>query len=136
LSTHLSAFILDDSSTSRQSNSDIIDLKRSYTPKGICIGLGGILASMSHTIRKKRRLTHRVARIRGQVDALARALVGEAECGQVLGLIASARGAMDSLMAEVIEDHIRDHVFRGARGRSDEREAAADLVKIVRSYLK
>ena len=103
---------------------------------GICIGMGGILVNMSHTIRKKTRLTHRVARIRGQVDALARALDGEAECGEVLGLIASARGAMDSLMAEVIEDHIRDHVFRGARGRSDERAAAADLVKIVRSYLK
>jgi DNA-binding FrmR family transcriptional regulator len=43
---------------------------------------------------------------------------------------------MDSLMAEVIEGHIRDHVFRGARGTSDERQAAADLVKVVRSYLK
>ncbi len=91
---------------------------------------------MSHTIRKKKRLTLRVARIRGQIDALARALDGEAECGEVLGLIASARGAMDGLMAEVVEDHIRDHVFRGGRATSDERAAAADLVKIVRSYLK
>ncbi|HUK36527.1 MAG TPA: metal/formaldehyde-sensitive transcriptional repressor [Vicinamibacterales bacterium] len=91
---------------------------------------------MAHTIRKKKNLTHRVARIRGQVDALARALDGEAECGDVLGLIASARGAMDGLMAEVIEGHIRDHVFRGARGTSEERQAAADLVKVVRSYFK
>jgi len=91
---------------------------------------------MSHTIRKKKRLTLRVARIRGQIEALARALEGEAECGEVLGLIASARGAMDGLMAEVVEDHIRDHVFRGARATSDERAAAVDLVKIVRSYLK
>jgi DNA-binding FrmR family transcriptional regulator len=43
---------------------------------------------------------------------------------------------MDGLMAEVIEGHIRDHVFRGARARPDEREAAADLVRLVRSYLK
>jgi DNA-binding FrmR family transcriptional regulator len=91
---------------------------------------------MSHTIRKKKRLTLRVARIRGQIEALARALEGEAECGEVLGLIASARGAMDGLMAEVVEDHIRDHVFRGGHATSDERAAAADLVKIVRSYLK
>jgi len=91
---------------------------------------------MSHTIRKKKKLTHRVARIRGQVDALARALDGEAECGDVLGLIASARGAMDSLMAEVIEGHIRDHVFPGARVSSEQRHAATDLVKVVRSYLK
>src|SRR6202043_1775584 len=75
----------------------------------------GYTAQMSHTIRKKKKLTHRVARIRGQVEALARALDGEAECGDVLRLIASARSALDSLMAEVIEGHIRDHAFRGAR---------------------
>ena len=69
---------------------------------------------MSHTIRQKKKLSHRVARIRGQVEALARALEAEAECGDVLRLIASARGAMDSLMAEVLEGHIRDHAFRGA----------------------
>jgi FrmR/RcnR family transcriptional regulator, repressor of rcnA expression len=91
---------------------------------------------MSHTIRKKKRLTHRVARIRGQVEALARALEGEAECGDVLRLIASARGAMDGLMAEVIEGHIRDHAFRGARANSEEGRAAKDLVHIIRSYLK
>ena len=91
---------------------------------------------MSHTIRKKKRLAHRVARIRGQVEALARALNGEAECGDVLRLIASARGAMDSLMAEVIEGHVRDHVFRGATAKSHEKRAAEDLVHIIRSYLK
>src|SRR5262249_14876089 len=96
----------------------------------------GYTPDMAHTIRKKKNLTHRVARIRGQVQALARALDGEAECGEVVGLIASARGAMDSLMAEVIEGHIRDHVFRGARGTSEERQAAVDLVKVVRSYFK
>jgi DNA-binding FrmR family transcriptional regulator len=96
----------------------------------------GILDAMSHTIRKKKRLVHRVARIRGQVEALVRALDGEAECGDVLRLIASARGAMDSLMAEVIEGHIRDHAFRGARAKSEERQAAEDLVGIIRSYLK
>ena len=96
----------------------------------------GILVNMSHTIRKKKKLAHRVARIRGQVEALARALDGEAECGDVLRLIASARGAMDSLMAEVIEGHIRDHAFRGARATSEDGRAAEDLVDIIRSYLK
>jgi DNA-binding FrmR family transcriptional regulator len=95
-----------------------------------------ILTGMSHTIRKKKRLALRVARIRGQVEALARALDSETECGDVLRLIASARGAMDSLMAEVIEGHIRDHAFHGARAKSEEGRAAQDLVDIVRSYLK
>jgi len=91
---------------------------------------------MSHTIRQKTKLAHRVARIRGQIDALARTIDAEAECGEVLRLIASARGAMDSLMAEVLEGHIRDHAFRGGRTRSSDKEAAEDLVDIIRSYLK
>lgn len=94
------------------------------------------METMPHTIRNKKRLTLRVSRIRGQVEALARALAGDADCGEVLGLIASARGAMDGLMAEVVEDHIRDHVFRDARAKADAREAAADLIRIVRSYFK
>jgi DNA-binding FrmR family transcriptional regulator len=77
-----------------------------------------------------------VARIRGQVDAIARALENELECGEVLRLIASARGAMDSLMAEVVEDHIRAHAFRRAKPQSDEAQAAEDLVDVVRTYLK
>jgi DNA-binding FrmR family transcriptional regulator len=91
---------------------------------------------MSHTIRHRKSLSQRVARIRGQIDAVARALEAEAECGEVLRLIASARGAMNSLMAEVLEQHIRAHAFRAARPRSDEGRAAEDLVDVVRSYLK
>lgn len=86
---------------------------------------------MSHTIRQRRKLSARVARIRGQIDALARALEEEAECSDVLRLIASARGAMNGLMAEVLEGHIRDHAFRGVRS-----EGADEVIEIVRSYLK
>ncbi|HUL74328.1 MAG TPA: metal/formaldehyde-sensitive transcriptional repressor [Vicinamibacterales bacterium] len=91
---------------------------------------------MSHTIRHKARLTKRVARIRGQVDAIARALETEAECGEVLRRIASARGAMNGLMAEVLEDHVRAHAFRGARPASDQAQAADELIDVVRTYLK
>jgi DNA-binding FrmR family transcriptional regulator len=91
---------------------------------------------VSHTIRQKAQLSKRVARIRGQVDAIARALDQELECGEVLRRIASARGAMNSLMAEVVEDHIRAHAFRGAKAKSDEAQAADDLVNVVRTYLK
>ena len=91
---------------------------------------------MSHTIRQKAKLSTRVARIRGQVDAIARALDDELECGEVLRRIASARGAMNSLMAEVMEDHIRTHAFRAAKPKSDESEAADAIVEVLRSYLK
>jgi DNA-binding FrmR family transcriptional regulator len=90
---------------------------------------------MTHAVRGKKRLTHRVARIRGQVDALSRAIEGGAECGDVLRLIASARGAMDSLMAQVLEGHIKEHVFPRGSTKADARRAAADLLGIIRSYL-
>jgi DNA-binding FrmR family transcriptional regulator len=90
---------------------------------------------MSHTIRNKARLSQRVARIRGQVDAIARALDEELECGEVLRRIASARGAMNSLMAVVVEDHIRAHAFRRAKPQSEEAQAADDLIQVVRAYL-
>jgi DNA-binding FrmR family transcriptional regulator len=91
---------------------------------------------MSHTIRNKSKLVTRVARIRGQLDAVVRALEEEVECGEVLRLIASARGAMDGLMAEVLEDHIRAHAFRGAKPNSNDARAADELVDVMRSYLK
>jgi FrmR/RcnR family transcriptional regulator, repressor of frmRAB operon len=91
---------------------------------------------MSHIIRNRVKLMKRVARIRGQIDAVTRALDADTECGEVLRLIASARGAMNGLMAEVLEDHIRHHAFRGARSGSDDAQAADEVIDVVRSYLK
>jgi len=97
---------------------------------------GDYTIRMSHTVHGKARLATRVSRIRGQVDAVARAIDREVDCGEVLRLIASARGAMDSLMAEVLEGHIREHAFHGVRARSARGQAADDLVSMVRAYLK
>jgi len=92
---------------------------------------------MSHVIRHKAKLGQRVARIRGQVEAIARALEAEQDCGEVLRLIASARGAMNGLMAEVMEDHIRFHVVDPAREPNSERaRGAQELIDVVRTYLK
>ena len=91
---------------------------------------------MSHVLRNKAKLALRVGRIRGQMDAVARALDEEAECGEVLRLIASARGAMNGLMAEVLADHIRHHAFQGARTGSESERAADEVIDVVRSYLK
>ena len=65
---------------------------------------------MSHTIREKQKLLNRVRRIRGQVEAIERALDDEAGCAQVMHLIAGVRGAVAGLMAEVVEDHVRTHL--------------------------
>jgi FrmR/RcnR family transcriptional regulator, repressor of frmRAB operon len=92
---------------------------------------------MSHTLREKEKLRLRVRRIRGQIDAIERALSEEKDCGDVLQLITAARGAMNGLMAELLEDHVRFHVLDPARRPTSEQTIAADeLVDIVRSYLK
>lgn len=91
---------------------------------------------MSHTVRGKEKLLNRARRIRGQVEALERALEGERECGEVLRLIAAARGAMDSLMAEVLEGHIREHATSDHANRAEALSAADELIDLVRAYLK
>ena len=92
---------------------------------------------MTHTIREKTKLLARVRRIRGQVEAIERALDTEAGCEQVMHLIAGARGAMAGLMAEVVEDHVRTHlVDANKHPHALNTEAAEQLLDVVRTYLK
>jgi DNA-binding FrmR family transcriptional regulator len=92
---------------------------------------------MAHTTEEKKKLLNRVRRIRGQVEAVERALDQEAECSDVLHTIAACRGAMDALMAEVIEGHIRFHVLDPNTSPTDEQSLAADdLIQALRAYLK
>jgi DNA-binding FrmR family transcriptional regulator len=92
---------------------------------------------MAHTLDEKKKLLNRVRRIRGQVDAIERALDQEAECSDVLHNISACRGAMDALMAEVIEGHIRFHVLDPDSKPTDEQsQAADDLIHALRAYLK
>ena len=92
---------------------------------------------MSHTIREKQKLLARVRRIRGQVEAIERALDGEAGCEQVMHLIAGVRGAIAGLMAEVIEDHVQTHLVDAEKPPGAlNTEAAEQLLEVVRAYLK
>jgi DNA-binding FrmR family transcriptional regulator len=92
---------------------------------------------MAHTADEKKKLLHRVRRIRGQVEAVERALEQEAECSDVLHNISACRGAMDALMAEVIEGHIRFHVLDPkVKATGEQTRAADDLIHALRTYLK
>ena len=92
---------------------------------------------MTHTVREKKKLLARVRRIRGQVEAIERALENKAGCEQVMHHLAGVRGALAGLTAEVIEDHVRTHLVDveqhpGALNT----EAAEQLLDVVRTYLK
>jgi DNA-binding FrmR family transcriptional regulator len=92
---------------------------------------------MTHTLREKQKLLARVRRLKGQVDAIERALDGEAGCEDVMHLLAGARGAMAGLMAEVVEDHIRTHLVDAeAHPGALNTEAAEQLLDVVRTYLR
>ena len=92
---------------------------------------------MSHTIKSKKELLLRAKRIQGQVEALVRALDEERDCSDVLQLMSAARGAMNSLMAELLEGHIKNHILEGKQKPTSEQVAAADeVIAMVKSYLR
>jgi DNA-binding FrmR family transcriptional regulator len=90
---------------------------------------------VSHTKAEKAKLLNRVRRVRGQIEAVERALVEEKGCAAVLHLIVAARGAMNGLMTEVIEDHIRLHVVKPAKD-TERNQGAEELIEAVQSYLR
>jgi DNA-binding FrmR family transcriptional regulator len=90
-----------------------------------------------HTIREKQRLLGRVRRIRGQVEAIERALETEAGCETVMHQIAGVRGAMAGLMAEVVEEHILTHLVDEAQHPGALNTGSAEeLMAVIRTYLK
>ena len=92
---------------------------------------------MVHTIKEKTKLLARVRRIKGQVEAVERALEAEIGCADVLMLVASMRGAVNGLTAEIVEDHIRNHVVDPDNDADAARaKGAADLIEVVKTYLK
>lgn len=91
---------------------------------------------MSHTIRQKQKLINRVRRIRGQMEAVERMLVDEKDCADVMQLLAGIRGAVNGLMGEVIEDHVLMHVAAEELSPAERSEGAAELIDVLRTYLK
>jgi len=89
---------------------------------------------MAHLAKDKKKLNARVRRIAGQVASLERALASEVDCGAVLQQIAAVRGAVNGLMLQVLEGHLREHVAppSGKRGQAELEPALA----ILKSYLK
>ena len=92
---------------------------------------------MAHTAHDKTKILGRIRRIRGQVEALERALEEEKGCAEILQQVASMRGATDGLMAEVIEGHIRMHVASpDIKSDAERAKGAQELIQVIRTYLK
>jgi FrmR/RcnR family transcriptional regulator, repressor of rcnA expression len=88
---------------------------------------------MSHTSREQLDLVNRTKKIVGQLEGVRRALNQDEPCADVLQRLSAARGAINSLMAELMEDHILNHMPRKSKSSA---EAAADVIQIVKTYLR
>ncbi len=91
---------------------------------------------MAHTIQGKAKLLTRVRRIRGQSAALEDALESEADCAAILQQIAAIRGAVNGLMSEVLEHHLRDHLGAEASDAVQRGRDLEEVVAVLKSYLK
>jgi DNA-binding FrmR family transcriptional regulator len=90
-----------------------------------------------HTQREREKLIARVRRIRGQVEATERAILEDKGCYEILQTVTAARGALNGLVSEMIEDHVRFHVLDPDEKLSAKRaRAAEELIDVVRAYVK
>jgi DNA-binding FrmR family transcriptional regulator len=88
---------------------------------------------MTHIPHEKTELVSRTKKVIGQLESVLRALEEDSHCADILQRLAAARGAINSLMGELMEDHILNHMPRKTKSSA---EAATDLIEIVRTYLK
>jgi DNA-binding FrmR family transcriptional regulator len=86
--------------------------------------------------KEKQKLLSRIRRMGGQVSAVERAVNEGDECADILMQLAAIRGGVNSLMAEILEDHVRLHITHPNRGAGTPEELTEDLISLVRAYLK
>ena len=91
---------------------------------------------MAHTTKSKKQLLTRVRRIKGQAEALEKALDEGTECSAILQQISAIRGAVNGLMAEVLEGHIREHLGTADASPEQRLEDLDQVIEVVRRYLK
>ncbi len=91
---------------------------------------------MPHTKKDKKKLLTRIRRIRGQTEALEKALEAGAECSGILQQIAAIRGAVSGLMTEVLEGHIRDHLVSGELDEAERSRDVEQVISVLRSYIR
>jgi DNA-binding FrmR family transcriptional regulator len=92
---------------------------------------------LAHTTDEKKKLLTRVNRIQGQLKSIREAIEEEKECDQVLQQIAACRGAVNSLLVEIVEGEIRFHVLdKNAKVESKETKAAENLIGILHRYIR
>ncbi len=90
---------------------------------------------MAHLIENKDKLILRIKKIKGQLSSVEKALESDSDCFKVLQQISASRGAIQSLMREVLDEHIKEHL--GSHISDAQREEEIEnLRSLLKSYLK
>lgn len=94
---------------------------------------------MAHLNHDRARLLARIRRMKGQVEALEKALSAHAsdelDCTALLTQVAAVRGASHGLMVELLSEHLRHHVA-GPDDAASRESAVEDIAGILKTYLK
>ena len=88
---------------------------------------------MPHSAEDKQRAITRLRRIKGQAEALERAVLGGSECGPIPHQLAAMRGAVHGLMADLLDGHVREIL---AEKPAPSQESVDETLALLRSYLK
>ncbi|MHA3893609.1 metal/formaldehyde-sensitive transcriptional repressor [Acinetobacter sp. GXMZU3951] len=87
---------------------------------------------MGHLYEDKK-IKNRVKRLQGQIQAVDQALMQpDSSCIDVLQQVAAVRGAVNGLMNELVEAHLRHHVLK-QHSELDEAELA-EFLKLLKRY--
>lgn len=81
-------------------------------------------------------LIARVRRITGQLASVERAITDEADCASVLQQVAAIRGAVNGLMDEILEAHLREHVAAPHLDDAARKKGADEVAAAIRRYAK
>jgi FrmR/RcnR family transcriptional regulator, repressor of rcnA expression len=103
---------------------------------GVVVAKSAMKDQTAVVSKEKQKLLSRIRRLGGQVTAVERSVTEGDECADILMLLAAIRGGVNSLMAEILEDHIRLHITHPNRGTESPEELTEDLISLVRAYLK
>ncbi|OUJ10688.1 metal-sensing transcriptional repressor [Acetobacter okinawensis] len=91
---------------------------------------------MPHTPEDKKKALTRLRRIRGQCDALEKALEAGSECAPVLQQLAAIRGAVNGLMSEVMGMYLQEEFGADAHLDAGQQKSIDTILSLVRTYLK
>ena len=88
---------------------------------------------MPHTAEDKQRAITRLRRIKGQAEALERAVEAGSDCAPILQQLAAMRGAVHGLMADLLDSHVRETL---AEKPAPSQQRQCFVHGLLRSYLK